>query len=598
VNPRGITDQIADLVVPLLVAAVGMSGALRSAAWLTAALTGEPAPTAGLLDGAAALLADPANPGTAWGTPIGPATYWVLTGLIISVAILIGVALWQLLRVRDPRRARDPHRLVGLPTSSQVARTSGERVLVRRATTLRPSLAGQHNVRPEQVGYRLGRVGRRPVWVSVEDSITVLGPPRSGKGINIVIPMIVEAPGAVVTTSMFTDNIALTMAERARRGPVAVFAPSLGDALPSGMRWSPIRGCEEPDTAQLRATALGAGTGRGVENASFWQDKTIQALYPMLHAAAITAASTTDFDRWCSGPALAAEAVNILRDNPRAVPGWADKLDEIITADPRTRDNMWAGVAQATRALSNPTVLAACSPAPIELFDIDRFLAASGALYIVGDKKGFDGSIVAALIEDLFATAMKIANRSPGHRLDPPLLLALDEVANIAYLPSLPTMVSAGGGRGVTTVNVLQSRAQARDRWGADAERAIWGASTVKIVLGGVSDARDLQDLSTLVGTRDERTNTLSYAPDGSRTASRSWREVPIMRPEQIASMPKGIGGVALMVHPGQQPALIDLIPYLDRSYADQLANDLRVMTARLQDHVRGGPYSARTEAG
>jgi hypothetical protein len=62
------------------------------------------------------------------------------------------------------------------------------------------------------------------------------------------------------------------------------------------------------------------------------------------------------------------------------------------------------------------------------------------------------------------------------------------------------------------------------------------------------------------------------------------------MRPEQIASMPKGLGGVALMVHPGQQPALIDLIPYLNRPYADQLAADHRDMATRLQDHARGGP--------
>ena len=105
----------------------------------------------------------------------------------------------------------------------------------------------------------------------------------------------------------------------------------------------------------------------------------------MLHAAAITGGDTADFDRWCSGPALAAEAVSILRDHPRAVPGWADKLDEIITADPRTRDNTGAGVTQATRALSNPTVLAACSPGPTELFDVERFLTESGTLYIVGD---------------------------------------------------------------------------------------------------------------------------------------------------------------------------------------------------------------------
>jgi type IV secretory pathway TraG/TraD family ATPase VirD4 len=343
------------------------------------------------------------------------------------------------------------------------------------------------------------------------------------------------------------------------------------------MRWSPIRGCEQPDTAQLRATALAAGTSRGVENASFWRDKTIQALYPMLHAAAISGATTRDFDLWCSGPSLAEEAVTILRDHPSAVPGWADKLDEIVNADPRTRDNMWAGVQQATKALSNPNVLEACSPRLSEHFDPAQFLAESGTLYVVGDDKGVDGPLVAALIEDIFAAAKHIANTSTGNRLDPPLLLMLDEAANIAYLPSLPTMVSAGG-RGVTTVNVWQSRAQARDRWGADTEHAIWGASTVKLVFGGLSDAQDLHDLSTLVGTRSERTDTAGG--DGTPSTSTSWREVPIMRPEQIHTMPKG---VALMLHPGQQPTLVDLIPYTDRPYGAQLAEDRDAVTAILR---------------
>jgi hypothetical protein len=40
-------------------------------------------------------------------------------------------------------------------------------------------------------------------------------------------------------------------------------------------------------------------------------------------------------------------------------------------------------------------------------------------------------------------------------------------------------MVPAGGDRDVTTENVWQSRAQARDRWAVDAERVIWAASTV-----------------------------------------------------------------------------------------------------------------------
>jgi hypothetical protein len=40
------------------------------------------------------------------------------------------------------------------------------------------------------------------------------------------------------------------------------------------------------------------------------------------------------------------------------------------------------------------------------------------------------------------------------------------------------------------------------------------------------------------------------------------------------------------MVHPGQQPALVDLIPYTNRPYAAQLAEDRDAITGLL----RGDP--------
>jgi type IV secretory pathway TraG/TraD family ATPase VirD4 len=574
-------DQLANLAIGVLAVLMGAAGLTWVAAHATATLVGVDPPVSNVLSGARSLLEDPADPAAAWGTALPTVGYWIVMGVLVLTAATAAWGVWRIVRPTGPTRESDPHRVAGLPSGRAAVRTAGRKAVSARAAILRPSLADNRRIAPEQVGYRLGAVRRRQVWLSVEDSLLVVGPPRSGKGMNVVVPMIVEAPGAVVTASRFTDNVTLTMRERERRGPVAVFAPSLRDRLPSMMRWSPIRGCEDPDVAQLRATALAAGTSRQVESASFWQDKTVQALYPLLHAAAISGASTAEFDRWCSGPVSASEAVTVLRDHPRAVPGWADKLDEIITADPRTRDNMWAGVGQATKALSNPHVLEACSPRPGEELDADRFITESGTLYIVGDANGVDGPLVAALVEDLFAVAMRTANTSPGTRLDPPMLLMLDEVANIAHLPSLPTMVSAGGGRGVTTVNVWQSRAQARDRWGIDAEHAIWGASTVKLILGGLSDARDLHDLSSLVGTRDERIDTTNWNGDGTRSTSVSWREVPIMRSEQIATMPKG---VALIVHPGQPPALVDLVPYTKRPYAKTLLADRDVVTT----HLRG----------
>ena len=96
-------------------------------------------------------------------------------------------------------------------------------------------------------------------------------------------------------------------------------------------------------------------------------------------------------------------------------------------------------------------------------------------------------ALVAAFVEDLIETARRLAARSPGARLDPPLLLALDEIGNLAPLPSLPMLMAEGGGTGITTMPVLQSLAQARDRWSENQASAIWDASIVKVILGGAS---------------------------------------------------------------------------------------------------------------
>ena len=54
--------------------------------------------------------------------------------------------------------------------------------------------------------------------------MVILGP-REAATLEPVIPFILDAPGAVVTTSTRPDNLAATMTARARRGPVGVFDP-------------------------------------------------------------------------------------------------------------------------------------------------------------------------------------------------------------------------------------------------------------------------------------------------------------------------------------------------------------------------------------
>ena len=55
-----------------------------------------------------------------------------------------------------------------------------------------------------------------------------------------------------------------------------------------------------------------------------------------------------------------------------------------------------------------------------------------------------------------------------GKPLDPPLLLVLDECANIAPLRDLPTLASTGAGQGIQLVSVFQDMAQINAVYGRD----------------------------------------------------------------------------------------------------------------------------------
>ena len=272
--------------------------------------------------------------------------------------------------------------------------------------------------------------------------------------------------------------------------------------------------------------------------------------------------------------AAAADAVAILASHPGAAPGWSESLDAMIHSDPRTRDSIWMGVSLALSCLADPRVMDAVTPRPGEKhFDPTEFLTHNGTLYLLatGAGAGASWSLVAAFIEDLVETARHLAAASTGARLDPPLLLALDEIGNLAPLPSLPVLMAEGGGTGITTMTVLQSLSQARDKWGDHAAGAIWDASIVKIVLGGSSSARDLQDLSALVGERDEQTDSVTRGDYGSRSVQRSTRRMPVMPPEVIRTLPFGTALVLLRSAP---PLVTDLRPWTRRPDASQLTDE------------------------
>ena len=593
-RPTGaLGDELSTLGIGVLIGAAILAVILRAAGSVAAWITGHSQPSGGIDAGLGVILhpGDPAVPLGAAG--LSPVAYWVTAGILIVTAGVAGWWVWHLLREHGRQTESDPYRIVGIATRTDVAKNASDTALLRRAGHLRPSL---EHPKPDDVGYRIGVSRGKSVWASVEDSILLIGPPRSGKGAHIVINAILDAPGAVVTTSTRPDNLTATLKARAEIGPTAVFDPQhLAEGVPSGLRWSPIRGCEDPLTAMIRATGLAAGTGLsagGVEGGGFWEGKTRTALQALLHAAALDRRSPAELFRWTLDPSAAADAVAILTTHPRAATGWADSLQAMIESDPRTRDSIWQGVSLALAALADPRVLDAVSPQEGEDFDPEAFLRAKGTLYLLATGAGANNSaaLVAAFVEDLVEAARHIAATSPGARLDPPVLLALDEVGNLAPLPSLPTLMAEGGGTGITTMPVLQSLAQAREKWSENAAGAIWDASIVKIILGGASNSKDLADLSTLIGERDEVTDSTTIGDMGSRSAQRSIRRVPIMPPDTIRTLPFGTSLVLLRAAP---PIVTRMRTWTSRPDSARLRADRKSIEEILQQPRGSGSAPA-----
>jgi len=375
-----------------------------------------------------------------------------------------------------------------------------------------------------RAGVYLGAGSVGPAWAGSEQAVLVLGPPRSGKTSSIVVPTVLGAPGAVVSTSTKPDVLRATASARGTVGPCLLYDPSGTVDAPRGVqrvRWSPVESCRSWDDALLVARSLvgAARPGPAARDApgagDHWTERAESLLAPTLHAAALDGADLATVLSWVDRR-NAATALGILDRNAATRPG--DLLAGIAATDPREQSGIWSTASGVLAAYRSEAALAT-TVAPD--FDADAFCASSATLYIcaTGRHQSVAAPLVVGLLTDIrsaaYARSASCApdTTAPGDRL-PPVVLALDEVANIAPIPDLPGMVSEGAGQGLLTLACLQDLSQARGRWGAAADGFLSLFGTT-VVLPGIGDVRTLEALSALAGEEEVRTRAVSAPVQG-----------------------------------------------------------------------------------
>ena len=215
------------------------------------------------------------------------------------------------------------------------------------------------------------------------------------------------------------------------------------------------------------------------------------------------------------------------------------------------------------------------------VFDPIEFLKGQNTLYLIGTKSGAGaaGGFLAAMLDDIVETARRKALASPSSRIDPPLGLILDEIANIFSWPMLPSLMSDGGGRGICVVVVLQARRQAEVSWSAAEMHAVFGAATVTIQLGGSTDNDYLSEVQNLLGPREIKRGSKTYSEQGTSSQEQT-HEVPLMTASELRRMPRRLG---LLVTKNLRPVLLDLKKWTERDDAKEIFAGRRETAAAQQ---------------
>jgi type IV secretion system protein VirD4 len=404
---------------------------------------------------------------------------------------------------------------------------------LRGSGRVRPALPLWYRAaHPSSHAVLLGRAHyRHRLWQTIQENILVIGRSRSGKS-GWLAKVIIHFHGAVVSATTKPDLFLRTSGLRARRGrPVYTFNPQgLGSwRAASTVRFDPVAGCQDQAVAMRRGTALtDAVRVKGTEDAGFWNEQAATMMPALLSAAALDGRGLRDVNRWVLANDTR-DAERILRNARRH--DWADCLAQMRGPADKTAATVRMVLVAALRFMNDPALAQCVLPGEDEPFGIEEFLYRQGALYLIADQRSDTSPVAplfACLVGEIHFVACQLAGGMRGERLDPPLLLQLDEVTRICPIP-VPALLADSGGRGIMMILAAQGLAQIEERWGKPAARSVLDTSN-QLYVSGIQDPDTLKMASELC-------DTATYHKRGRDKGETA--DYPVATPGMIRRLPK-----------------------------------------------------------
>jgi type IV secretion system protein VirD4 len=292
----------------------------------------------------------------------------------------------------------------------------------------------------------------------------------------------------------------------------------------------------------------------GLDDAAFWYATAEKLIAPLLFAAAQGGLCIGDVVRWVDTE----EVDEVLAILDRAgVPEAVRAAEASFGREERQRSSIYTTAETVLSAFADPDLAAAAADGRLD----PAALVAGGSdtLYLVAPthEQARLRSVFVAIVRLALEAAFTASSRA-GRPLDPPLLVVLDEAANIAPLADLDAVASTAASHGVQLVTVFQDLAQLEGRYGARAATVV-NNHRAKVICSAISDPATLERFSALIGEEERPVDSTSIEATGAVTRGTTTAPRRLAAPDWLRRLSPG---EALVVYAHLPPVIVALRPF------------------------------------
>lgn len=398
----------------------------------------------------------------------------------------------------------------------------------------------------EAKGIILGRYGSRYLRFGGSEHVLLEAPTRSGKGVGVVIPNLLEWPDSVVVLDVKQENWEKTAAYRQSQGhKVLLFDPL--DVEGRTARFNPLAYINRADEVEVinelqkMAAMLFPPPTTGE---SFWADSARTAFIGVASYVASTPERPFTFgeiyrqittgDPQKRFPAIVRKRAE--SGNPLSGPCVSALTDWTASSD-----NTFTGIRQSVTAKLNlwlnPYVDAATSESD---FDFRDFRNTRISLYLGVSPDNIErvSDLYNLLFQQLIDLNVRVLPTQSRNNVQ--LLLLLDEFARLGRASVIASGFSYVAGYGIRLVPVIQSRSQLRDVYGRDVTDEIVANCGAEIIFTP-KELQVAKEVSERLGYETVKSRSYSQKElerGFNRSVSTSDQRRALMLPQELLLMP------------------------------------------------------------